>query len=109
MTRSPLVAAFQQLALLLSAIVLLTAAATLGLRPAPQFAKREAFVRSIERGERRLSPQKMAREWRAEIAAQEHLLQQDRWIAGALGAVGVVALLAFRATRPAPTPDPLRP
>ena len=104
MTRSPLVAAFQQLALLLSAIVLLVAATTLFLRPAPQLEKRDAYVASIQRGERRLPPQRMAREWRAEIAAQEHLLRQDRWLAGALGLVGVVALLAFRATRPAPEP-----
>ena len=102
MKRSPILPAFQQLALLLSAIALLMAAAMLALRPAPQFARRDAYVASLQRGERRLPPQRMAREWRAEIAAQENLLRQDRWLAGALGVVGVVTLLAFRATRPAP-------
>ena len=97
-----MVAAFQQLALLLSAIVLLTAAAVLGLRPTPPFAKRDAYVASVQRGERRVSPQKMAREWRSELAAQENVLRQDRWLGGALATVGFLALAAFGAARPAP-------
>lgn len=84
-----------RLVLLLSALVLLFTAALLGLRPAPAFAKRDAFVAALERGERRLGPDRMAHEWRGEIAAQEALLRRDRWLGGVLAGAGLLAVLGF--------------
>lgn len=84
---------FPRLALLLSAVVLLLAGGLLGLRPEPAFAGRYAFVASLERGERHLPPERMAHEWRGDIAAQERLLREDRWFGGALAGAGLLALI----------------
>lgn len=82
-----------RLALLLSAVVLLLAGGLLGLRPKPAFAGRDAFVASLERGERRLPQERMAHEWRGDIAAQERLLREDRWFGGVLAGTGLLALV----------------
>lgn len=95
---------FPRLVSLLAAVVLLGAAALLGLRPAPAFARREAFVAALERGERQVRPEQMAHEWRGEIEAQAAILRRDRWLGGVLAGTGLLALLGVaQASRRATT------
>ena len=86
---------FPRFVLLVSAVVLLLTAVLLGLRPAPAFGKRDAFVAALERGERQLRPERMAHEWRSELDAQSALLRRDRWLGGLLAGAGLLAIVGF--------------
>ena len=91
--RLPFSGGFPRLIPLMTTVVVLGSAAVLGLRPAPDFGRRDAFVASLERGERQVRPEQMAREWRGELAAQRALLAQDRWLGSLLGGAGLLMLL----------------
>ena len=84
-----------RLALLVTSLVLLLTAVFLGTRPQPRFDARDAGVAKIERGEAHMPAPLMAREWRAEIAAQRFILQQDRRVGGILAGAGALALIGF--------------
>lgn len=83
-----------RLVLLISAVVLLLSGGILAFRPEPAYAKRDAFVAALGRGERQLSPASMAREWHADIAAQGELMRRDRRLGWVLGAIGLLAFVS---------------
>ena len=93
---------FPRLMLCVTASVLLLTAAILSLRPSSAFAKRDAWIASLERGDRHLTTKGIAHEWRGDVAAQQALLRRDRWLGGALAGVALLALVGFAQTgRPA--------
>ena len=95
----PFIAALPKIVLALATLALLGVG--LFLRPATSAAaieRRDAFAGEIERGEKTLSTATIAKEWRAEIAAQRMIAERDSILSWGLLAVGLLGLIVLVAS-----------
>jgi hypothetical protein len=98
-------------ALAAAALVLLLTAVVLRQGTGAAYESRDAFAAQVQSGERTLSTETIAKEWRSEIDAQRMKARRDVIVSRVLVATGLLALVAFAvsllptaATLSVPTP-----
>jgi hypothetical protein len=85
------------------ALVLLLTTVVLRQGSGAPYERRDAFAAQVEGGERTLSTQTVAREWRSEIATLRMTAQRDLALSRLLLATGILTLVAFAVSlRPTP-------
>lgn len=82
-------------ALIVAAVVLLGSSFLLWQNTRIPFGGRDAFAARVERGDRPMAHRELVAQWRAEIAAQQHISNRDRLLSRVMLACGVLVIAAI--------------